>query len=57
MHYDIVPLPKDQWKGTPIPMVTGSDSYYDFEISPLNTVIQDFSDMIITEKPEFVLAA
>ena len=35
MHYDIVALPKDQWKGTAIPMITGSDSYYDFEISPL----------------------
>ena len=32
MHYDIVPLPKDQWKGTAIPLTTRSDSYYDFEI-------------------------
>ena len=31
----IVALPKDKWKGTPIPLVTRSDSYYDFEISPL----------------------
>ncbi len=31
----IVALPKDKWKGTPIPLVTRSDSYYDLEISPL----------------------
>ena len=36
MHYDIVALPKDQWKGTAIPLTTRSDSYYDFELSPLN---------------------
>ena len=34
--YDIVALPKDQWKGTIIPMITRSDSYYDIELSPLN---------------------
>lgn len=28
MHYDIVALPKDQWKGTTIPLITTSDSYY-----------------------------
>ena len=31
---EIVSLPKEQWKGTPIPLVTKSDSYYDLEISP-----------------------
>ena len=36
MQYDIVPLPKDQWKGTVIPLTTRSDSYYDLELSPLN---------------------
>ena len=36
MHYDIVALPKDQWKGTAIPLTTRSDSYYDLELSPLN---------------------
>ena len=35
LHYDIVALPKEQWKGTPIPLTTRSDSYYDFELSPL----------------------
>ena len=29
-------LPKEQWKGIPIPMVTRSDSYYDLEMSPLH---------------------
>ena len=37
MHYDIVALPKDQWKGTAIPLTTKSDSYYDFVLSPLNS--------------------
>ena len=32
----IVDLPKDKWKGTPIPLVTRSDSYYDLEIDPLD---------------------
>ena len=36
MHYDIVALPKDQWKGTAIPLTTRNDSYYDLELSPLN---------------------
>ena len=36
MNYDIVTLPKDQWKGTAIPMTIRSDSYYDLELSPLN---------------------
>ena len=30
---EIVSLPKEQWKGTPIPLVTKTDSYYDLEIS------------------------
>ena len=33
---DIVPLPKDKWKGTTIPLVTRSDSFYDLEIVPLD---------------------
>ena len=37
MQYEIVALLKDQWKGTPIPLTTRSDSYYDFEISPFNS--------------------
>ena len=37
MNYDIVPLPKNRWKGVAIPLSTRSDSYYDFEISPLNS--------------------
>ena len=31
-----VALPKEQWKGRLIPLVTRSDSYYDFEIDPLD---------------------
>lgn len=35
-NLEIVALPKKQWKGKPIPLVTRSDSYYDFEIDPLD---------------------
>ena len=31
----ISPLPKEKWKGTPVPMVTRNDSYYDVVIDPL----------------------
>ncbi len=34
-NYEIVALPKDKWKGTPIMMVTRNDSYYDLQIDPL----------------------
>ena len=30
MEYDIVPLPKDQWKGTTIPLTTRNDSKCEF---------------------------
>ena len=35
-EFEIIPLPKDKWKGTPILLTTRSDSYYDFEIDPLD---------------------
>ena len=35
-NYEIAALPKEQWKEKPIPLTTRSDSYYDFEIDPLN---------------------
>ena len=35
--YKIIALPKEKWKGTVIPLVTRSDSYYDFEMSPLDS--------------------
>ena len=47
-HYEIVALPKEQWKGTPIPMATRNDSYYDFEISPLD---HDGCTISIVRKP------
>ena len=31
---EIVFLPKDQWKGTPVPLTYSNDSYYDLKISP-----------------------
>ena len=33
---EIVDLPKEQWKGAVVPLVTRSDSYYDFEIKQLD---------------------
>ncbi len=34
--YKIEPLPKEKWKGAPIPLVTRSDGWYDLEMTPLN---------------------
>lgn len=34
--YEIKYLPKERWKGTPIMMVTRSDSFYDVEISAMD---------------------
>lgn len=36
-NYEIIALPKDKWKGVPIMMVTRSDSYYDVEITPMDS--------------------
>ena len=36
MDVEIKALPKEQWKGTEIPLTTRNDSYYDVEISPLD---------------------
>ena len=33
---EITFLPKEQWKGTAIPLTTRNDSYYDVKISPLD---------------------
>ena len=35
-EFEIVYLPKEQYKGTPVPLDYRNDSYYDLEISPLN---------------------
>ena len=34
--FEIVFLPKEKYKGTPVPLDYTNDSYYDLEISPLN---------------------
>ena len=36
MKTEIIALPKEQWKGIPIPMTIRSDSHYDIEIRPLD---------------------
>ena len=33
---EIVFLPKEKWKGTPVPLTYTNDSYYDLEISPMD---------------------
>ena len=35
-NFEIVFLPKEKWKGTIVPIATKSDSYFDFEITPLD---------------------
>ena len=35
-RYEIIHLPKEQWKGIPIMMITRSDSFYDVAISPMD---------------------
>ena len=58
MNYEIIPLPKDRWKGTAIPLVTRSDSYYDFELSPLNgegctvSIVRKTAEKEIVHTPE-----
>ncbi len=58
MQYDIIALPKDQWKGTAIPLTTRSDSYYDFELSPLKhegctvSIVRKPAEKDIVHSPE-----
>ena len=33
---EIVFLPKEKWKGTPVPLTYTNDCYYDLEISPMD---------------------
>ena len=55
---EIIFLPKEQWKGTPIPMVTRNDSYYDVEITPLGhgggavSLIRKTAETEIVHTPE-----
>ena len=45
---EIIALPKDKWKGTTIPLVTRSDSFYDLEMTPLD---RDGCTVKITKQP------
>ena len=57
-NIEIIPLPKSKWKGTIIPLTTRSDSYYDFDIMPLDdkgctiTLTKKLSDKEILHTPE-----
>ena len=35
-NYEIIELPKENWKGVAIPLVTKSDSFYDLIIEPMD---------------------
>lgn len=37
MDHEIIALPKEKWRGAVIPMTTVSSSYYDIELSPLDS--------------------
>ena len=58
MKFDIIPLPKEKWKGTVIPMFTRSNGYYDMEISPLDkegckiSIIRKVAEKEIVHTPE-----
>jgi GNAT superfamily N-acetyltransferase len=58
MHDEIVALPKEQWKGTAIPLTTRSDSYYDLALSPLSSegctisIIRKTAEKEIVHTPE-----
>ena len=55
---EIIALPKDKWKGTTIPLVTRSDSFYDLEIVPLDRegctvkIVRKPSEQEIVHTPE-----
>ncbi len=57
-NMEIIALPKENWKGTPIPLVTRSDSYYDIEIKPLDRdgctvkLVRKMSEKEIIHTPE-----
>lgn len=57
-NVEIISLPKEQWKGKPIPLTTRSDSYYDFEIDPLDgegctiTIVRKPAETEIIHTPE-----
>ncbi|MCR5722496.1 MAG: GNAT family N-acetyltransferase [Lachnospiraceae bacterium] len=57
-NIEIIPLPKSKWKGALIPLTTRSDSYYDFDIQPLDdkgctvTLTKKLSEKEILHTPE-----
>lgn len=41
-NFKIIELPKENWKGVTIPLVTRSDSFYDLIIDPLDSADVQF---------------
>ena len=52
--FEIVFLPKEQYKGTPVPLDYSNDSYYDLEISPMDA---NGCHITLTRKPTEVFQA
>ena len=40
MNYEIVPLPKEKWKGTVVPIRYTTDAYYDLELTETDDAFQ-----------------
>ncbi len=55
---EIIALPKERWKGTVIPLSVRSDSWYDFEIKPLDqtgcsvSIVRKAAEREIVHTPE-----
>lgn len=57
LHYKIIPLPKEKWKGTLVPIRYTTDAYYDLELTESETaftaqMVKKRFDLPVTHTPE-----
>ena len=57
MNYEIVPLPKEKWKGTIVPIRYTTDAYYDLELTESDSgftarMVKKQFDTPVTHRPE-----
>ena len=57
MNYEIVPLPKEKWKGTSVPIRYTTDAYYDLELTESDSgftarMVKKQFDTPVTHRPE-----
>lgn len=57
MNYEIVPLPKETWKGTVVPIRYTTDTYYDLELTESENaftarLVKKQFDTPVTHTPE-----